>query len=97
MNLEHILPKRATAADWGGQFNSDERRDYVHRLGNMVLLQKGPNSRIGNKPFSVKKPILEQSAFALTAEVGAEDDWTKTTIRDRQMTLAQLAGKVWPR
>ncbi len=97
VNLEHILPKRATAADWGGQFNSDERRDYVHRLGNMVLLQKGPNGRIGNKPFSVKKPILEQSAFALTAEVGAEDDWTKTTIRDRQTTLAQLAGKVWPR
>ena len=96
VNLEHILPKRASAADWGGPFNADERRDYVHRLGNMALLQKGPNGRIGNKAFSVKKPILTQSAFALTADVGTQADWTKTTIRYRQATLAQLAVKVWP-
>ena len=96
MNLEHILPKRASAADWGGPFNADERRDYVHRLGNMALLQKGPNGRIGNKAFSVKKPILTQSEFALTADVGTQADWTKTTIRYRQATLAQLAVKVWP-
>ena len=97
VNLEHILPKRASAADWGGQFNADERRDYVQRLGNMALLQKRPNGRIGNKAFSLKKPILKQSAFAMTAEVGTEDDWTKTTIKHRQETLAQLAIKVWPR
>ena len=70
VNLEHILPKRASAEDWGVQFDADERRDYVHRLGNMALLQKGPNGRIGNKAFSVKKPILKQSAFALTGESG---------------------------
>ena len=97
VNLEHILPKRASAADWGGQFNVDERREYLHRLGNLALLQKGPNGRIGNKAFSAKKPILNQSAFTLTAEVGTEADWTKATIKHRQATLAQLAVKVWPR
>ncbi|MBI3971299.1 MAG: DUF262 domain-containing protein [Chloroflexi bacterium] len=58
VNLEHVLPKRASASDWGAQFNADERRDDVHRLGNLALLQKGPNGRIGNKSFSVKKPVL---------------------------------------
>jgi hypothetical protein len=97
VNLEHVLPKRASAADWGGEFNADERRDYVHRLGNLSLLQKGPNGRIGNKPFGVKKPILAKSAFTLTAEIGAEANWTKDTITERQKRLAELAVTVWPR
>jgi hypothetical protein len=97
VNLEHVLPKRASASDWGGQFNADERRDYLHRLGNLCLLQKGPNGRIGNKPFGAKKPLLAGSGFALTAEIGAEADWTKEAIKIRQKKLAALAVKVWPR
>jgi hypothetical protein len=97
VNLEHVLPKRAAAADWGAEFNADERRDYVHRLGNLSLLQKGPNGRIGNKSFAVKKPILAKSAFALTAEIGAEAGWTKETIKKRQERLAALAVTVWSR
>ena len=97
VNLEHVLPKRATAADWGAQFNADERRDFIHRLGNLTLLQKGPNGRIGNKSFAVKRPILAASSFELTKEVGAVADWTKDTIKDRQLRLAALAPRVWPR
>ncbi len=97
VNLEHVLPKRASVGDWGGQFNAEERRDYLHRLGNLALLQKGPNGRIGNRPFSVKKPILTNSGFTLTADIGAESDWTKETIKERQKKLAALAVKVWPR
>lgn len=97
VNLEHVLPKRASAADWGAQFNADERREYLHRLGNLALLQKGPNGRIGNKPFSAKKHILTASTFALTAEIGSETDWTKDKIKARQTRLAALAVRVWPR
>lgn len=97
VNLEHVLPIRASAADWGYSFSADERRDYVHRLGNLSLLQKGPNGRIGNKPFAAKKSILAKSAFTLTAEIGRERDWTKTQIRNRQERLAVLAVRVWPR
>jgi hypothetical protein len=84
-------------ADWGGEFTADERRDYLHRLGNLSLLQKSPNGRIGNKSFAVKKPILAASKFALTAQIGAEAGWTKETIKKRQEELATLAATVWPR
>jgi len=97
VNLEHVLPKRASAADWGSEFNADERREYLHRLGNLSLLQKGPNGRIGNKPFAAKKAILTKSGFALTAEIGGEADWTKDKIKERQARLAALAVKVWAR
>ena len=68
VNLEHVLPKRASHADWGAAFSADERKDYVNRLGNMALLQKGPNGRIGNKSFAAKKAILQKSKF------GDQDD-----------------------
>jgi hypothetical protein len=97
VNLEHVLPKRASGADWGAAFNTEERRDYLHRFGNLALLQKGPNGRIGSKPFVVKAPILSKSGFSLTAEIGGEPDWTKDAIKARQSRLAALAVTVSPR
>lgn len=96
VNLEHVLPKNATTADWG-QFSDDERRDQVHRLGNMCLLAKGPNGRIGNKAFIVKKPILSASALLLSQTAGANPTWTKAVVAKRQAELAELAVTTWPR
>jgi hypothetical protein len=97
VNLEHVLPKNATDADWGAAFTPDERKDWVFRVGNLALLQKGPNGRIGNRPFTIKKPVLVASAFQLTKEIGVLPDWTPTGIKNRQERLAKLAVKVWPR
>jgi hypothetical protein len=58
VNLEHVLPQRASDKDWGASFNADERKAYVHRIGNLALLQKGPNGRIGNKAFKEKRVTL---------------------------------------
>lgn len=96
VNLEHVLPRNATAADWP-QFTPDERKDWVNRIGNMCLLAKGPNGRIGNKSFALKKPILLASSLTLTSEAGGEAAWTATTIADRQMKFAGMAVNVWPR
>jgi hypothetical protein len=96
VNLEHIFPKSARQADWPA-FSSDDHRVYVHRLGNMCLLQKGPNGRIGNRPWSTKGPILAMSSLRLTAQTATHPDWTKQTIEARQKELAQLAISTWPR
>jgi hypothetical protein len=96
VNLEHILPKNPVAADWS-QFTSDERHQYLHRIGNLALLSKGPNGKIGNRPFSDKKPILAQSALVLTKLAGAPADWTPEEVDNRQKALAALASKTWPR
>jgi len=96
VNLEHVLPRRATEEDWG-RFTADERKDFLHRVGNLALLQKGPNGRIGNKPFSIKKPILAASDLALTKEIGGGNEWTPADIQQRQERLARLAAATWPR
>lgn len=97
VNLEHVLPKNASADAWGAEFDEDERREYLHRFGNLALLQKGPNGRIGNKGFYKKKPILNKSKFSLTSEIAQEASWTKSAIQARQARLAKLAVTTWPR
>lgn len=96
VNLEHILPKSAKKDVWPS-FTEDEQRDYVHRLGNMCLLQRGPNGRIGNKSWTIKQPILGVSALHLTASAAPHPDWTKAIIDARQAQLAKLAVEAWPR
>lgn len=96
VNLEHILPQNPEAGDWD-QFTEDEQRSWMYRIGNMALLQKGPNGRIGNRPWSDKKPVLSSSDLSLTQQAGDEDDWTKEAIDSRQSYLASLAIRTWPR
>ncbi|WP_426625219.1 DUF262 domain-containing protein [Leifsonia sp. McL0607] len=96
VNLEHILPKSARANTWP-DFTTDEQKTFVHRVGNMCLLQKGPNGRIGNKSWSVKQPILGASSLKLTNSTANETNWTKGSIDHRQKVLAQLAILAWPR
>ncbi len=96
VNLEHVLPKNAKVTDWP-QFSEEEAKAFVHRLGNMTLLSRRPNMRIGNKPWAVKKPVLEASELRLTCAAGAEADWTKAVINDRQARLAEKAVLTWPR
>lgn len=96
VNLEHILPQNPAAGGWN-QFAADEQRNWAYRLGNMALLQKGPNGRIGNKPWSEKKPVLSASDLKLTKQAGQENDWTEEVINRRQEYLATLAVKTWPR
>ena len=96
VNLEHVLPKSAKLGDWPN-FSDEDKRVYVDRIGNVCLLQKGPNGRIGNKSWAIKKPILAASTLRLTAAVVAAADWTKAEIDARQISLAALAVQTWPR
>lgn len=94
VNLEHILPRNPKSGEWT-QFTKDEQKSYLQRLGNLALLSKGPNDKIGNKPFSVKKPVLTASELQLTQDAGNQEDWTPDAIIKRQERLAELALKVW--
>lgn len=96
VNLEHILPRNARLSEWPS-FSEDEQKTYVHRIGNLCLLQRGPNGRIGNKGWAIKQPILALSNFELTKDAAGEEDWIKDSIDQRQSELARLALSAWPR
>ncbi|MBB2742878.1 UNVERIFIED_ORG: hypothetical protein FHR35_002700 [Microbispora rosea subsp. rosea] len=97
VNLEHVLPQKPTEDEWPEFPSPEERFEWAYRLGNMVLLPKGKNGKIGNAAFAVKAPILKASSLALTREVGEEGKWTSAEIAERQRRLAEIALRTWPR
>lgn len=96
VNLEHILPQNPRENTWN-QFDEDEKKIWPHRLGNMALLRKSENARIGNEEWASKQPILRNSSLTLTQEAGSENAWSKDVIERRQEHMSELAIAAWPR
>lgn len=93
VNVEHVLPENPDGA-WDIEPKTAEAN--YKRIGNMVLLQAKKNHVLGNSPFTVKRPVLKTSAFALTAEVATPAKWGLKEIETRQKRLAKLAVQTWP-
>lgn len=93
VNLEHVLPL-TPGDEWGV---SDDEAEAVQKLiGNLALMQAGPNSAEGNKPFSEKKKAYAQSAFVTTKSIADAPTWDAASIRGRQEQLAKYALRTWP-
>ena len=93
-NLEHILPQNP-AAGWEA-FSDEELDIFVYRLGNMALMESGPNREVGNADYAAKKAAYAVSTFSLTRKVAEEnEDGTPSRIEARQGALAKIATSVW--
>jgi hypothetical protein len=101
ISVEHVLPQNpGEGSQWDIDFTEDERRTWVHRLANLVLLDKRKNSEAQNYDFAVKKDKYFKSAtgitpFPLTMGVIATDKWTVQTLEARQANLVMTLAKNW--
>lgn len=102
VTVEHVLPQNpAPDSQWMQWFPTEEKRDqYVHRLGNLVLLSRSKNSRAQNYEFDVKKEKYFTgsdgvSPFALTTQVLNEKAWTPAVVDRRQQALVSKLSHLW--
>jgi len=93
ITLEHIMPVKPK--DGYDHISAEDRRKYLNRLGNQVLLTGTVNSKLGNVNFNEKQPAFAQSKYSLTHEVASYNDWGIAEIEARQKRLAELAVKTW--
>ena len=96
VNLEHVLPRNPIASEWP-YFDLDELQNMRLMLGNMVLLRKADNTRLGNRPFIEKKPVLAASDLVWTKGAGDSPAWRPNVISKRQADMARLARSIWIR
>ena len=98
VNIEHLLPQNPDS-EW--HLSKNEIKDYVNLLGNLTLLGKKLNSRIGNQILKKKIVELEKSQLPITKrfcdEIKAANFlWNKEKIIDRQKQLAIIAyDEIW--
>jgi hypothetical protein len=93
-SIEHVLPQKPEEG-WS-QFTDEQVENFVYRIGNMTLMEKGKNNEIANKPFSEKIKSYVTSVFGLTKKIAENhSEWTVDRIDSRQRELAKLALTVW--
>lgn len=92
--IEHVLPQSPDAG-WDA-FSDRDLEAFVYRIANMVMLETARNKAIGNKPYTDKRVVLQQSAMRLTQKLANENaEWTPERLNSRQRQLANIATSVW--
>ncbi|ARU21636.1 6-hexanolactone hydrolase [Ralstonia solanacearum] len=94
VNLEHVMPQKR-APHWL-DISEEQHENYVKRLGNMALVDRDLNEKIGNLAFAEKAKLLAKSKISMTCEIASASTWGPSAIDERQRQMAKLAVKVWP-
>jgi Protein of unknown function DUF262/Protein of unknown function (DUF1524) len=94
--IEHILPENPSLV-WDEVFAPDRQKDYIYRLGNLLLLEASLNRACNNGAFAQKLPLYAQSAYAVTQQLAntPPPEWTSAAVNARQAQMARRAAHVW--
>ncbi|NRS81661.1 DUF262 domain-containing protein [Bacillus cereus] len=100
-HIEHIMPKKPSQArarqhEWRHVRDNPEYKDYVYRLGNLIILESDINQSVGNKDFNDKKVLYLDSDLTYPREISAtHSNWDFANIQSRQQRLATEALTIW--
>lgn len=89
VDLEHIYPETANISDWPNVVSND----LIVSIGNITLLDKETNSKIGNKSFLKKKEIVVNESPMISAKdlFKNKNEWNTDSIKKREADLASIA------
>lgn len=92
--IEHILPENSDE-NWG-DFTFDQITRSVYRIGNLTLLERKLNRDAGQKSFTEKLDLFNQSNCKLTYSITESyNSWNEDKIASRQKELGKDAKAVW--
>lgn len=95
-DIEHLLSQ--------SEANSDEAEEFVHQVGNLIVIPRQINGIMSNAPFDLKMDMLKQpwkydnniknvpSYLQEFVSRYGQKEWTETAIRERN---SHLAGAVY--
>lgn len=102
ITIEHVLPQKVEDdSEWATWFPDElQRKAWLHRLANLVLLTRRLNTRASNWDFDRKKNEYFSSSdgsspFVLTQGVLRTDRWTAEHLAERQQKLLRKLCEVW--
>lgn len=90
-SVEHLMPRTIENSNW--HVDLEFHRQYVHKIGNLVLVDRTKNSSMYNKRYSAKKEI-----YANYIETRANTnyvfmtypEWTKENLLHNQSRIEHL-------
>ncbi len=100
LTVEHVLPQ-SWEANWPVPDDMrEERRQRVHRLGNLTLVNGKLNPALSNAAWPQKRSALHEHSILLLNSrlVGTETSvWDEAAIDERTAWLLERIESIWPR
>ena len=99
--IEHVLPQTPKEdSEWTRLWTEEQRKTWIHKIGNLVPLARRKNSEAQNYEFEEKKVKYftgrnGTSAYALTTQVLQYSEWTPDVVEKRQEELLVVFKKNW--
>ena len=99
--IEHVLPQNPNKnSEWVKKWNDDEREEWLHKLANLILLNRRRNSEAQNYDFGIKKSSYYKGKkdlppYLLTSTACQEAEWTPTIVKARQEELIKVLTDNW--
>lgn len=107
LTIEHVLPQTIDDnSQWRQWWKKDEdggdtlHQTWLHRLANLIPLNKGRNSAASNWDFDKKKEKYfsgnkNVSSYALASKVLEKNEWTPEVVEARQKELLDCLYGNW--
>lgn len=102
LTLEHVLPQQPEGTEWEITWPDEtEREKWLHKLGNIVPLNRKANSAARNFSFKEKKekyftnPKTKTSSYSLTTRVLNYESWTIASVQRNQEELLNTLIQEW--
>ena len=99
--IEHVFPQNPKDInDWSG-WTEGNKNQWLHKIGNLALLSRRKNSKVGNKKFKIKRDEFfglkyGVTPYALTNKLASHDkDWPVEHVEERQKELLEVLHKGW--
>lgn len=102
LTIEHVLPQTVDEGnpwlvDWPDE---DVRKEWIHRISNLVPLTQKRNSKARNFDFDKKKSAYFGgkkgiSSYVLTTQVLNTPKWTLDVVKNRQQDLLEVLTEKW--
>jgi uncharacterized protein with ParB-like and HNH nuclease domain len=97
LSVEHVLPQNPSqTSQWRRDFTEEEREEWTHRLGNLVLITTKKNSSQGNKDYADKKAAYFAKRISTcpnSLRVLTNTHWTPVELKsNHDKVISRLAG-----
>lgn len=90
-SIEHIMPQKITNTEWN--IGLEDHDNWIHRLGNLALIDRRKNASLSNRKFSDKK-IRYQGAIETRANTNyifmRYRQWDIETIKENHSRVVNL-------
>lgn len=94
ITVEHILPQNpAEGSQWLNDFTQENREEWTHKLGNLVLISKRKNTQQGRLDYSLKREkyfLKSIETFPNSLKVMQKGSWNLNDLKSNHSHLVSL-------